>query len=343
MGEVVDVVIDPFTKEKVRAELPPTSRTAPEDARRALRLGPFVDVTDPEIARAVVLLDAVRALGGRPRIALFGGGAHRLLCPSSNDATSGLRRPLHDLDLACRHRETKETLGFLRDVGARAGSRVSFFELPGDRRFNTLSGGYRYRFHDLGDSTPSNVELGTLDVVADEFRFCHRFPFADDLEHLPEHTWTLPPALLLLAKLQFIRRIPASDAERVRERVLEPFGRREVVIGPETKDVQDVVALLHDLDFGDGPSAISLERIRRLLADDWGFWTTVRLNLGLVERSPVLARTAPAFADVVRSRLARLRDAVGSLQPRRRLAFLKGQWWEEVDEVTSTETASVAP
>lgn len=342
MSEVVDIVIDPFTKEKVRAELPPSSRVDPPEARRQLGLPEFVDVGDPEIARAVVLLHAARSTGGRPRIALFGGAAHRLLCPSANDVTAGLRRTLHDLDLACRHRESKETLAFLRGVGASAGSRVAFFELSGDRRFNTLSGGYRYRFHDLANSDPSKVELGILDVAADEFRFCHTFQFGPDLEALPANAYTLPPALLLLAKLQFVRRIPAVDATRVPERVLEPFGKREVVIGPETKDVQDVVALLHDLEFGEGPSRISLDRIHSVLADDWGFWNTVRLNLELVGRSPVLGRTPPGFAEVVRGRLGTLSRLVGGLAPKRRFGFLKGQWWEEVDEVTSTETVSRA-
>ena len=341
MSEVVDIVIDPFTKEKVRAELPPSSKVDPEAARRALGLGSFVDVADLEIARAVVLLHAAREAGA-PRLAFFGGGAHRLLCPSANDPALGLRRPLHDLDLACRHRDVRGTLDFLRGVGERAGSRVAFFELSGDRRFNTLSGGYRYRFHDLGKSDPSNVELGILDVAADEFRFCHRFDFGSDLDELPPNAATLPPALLLLAKLQFVRRIPAEDAGRVTERVLEPFGKHEVVIGPERKDVQDVVALLHDIEFGEGPDRISRDRIRRLLAHDWGFWNTVRLNVALVGRSSVLAGTPAPFAATVRSRLAELGDVIAALSPKRRLGFWKGQWWEEVDEVTSTEGAARA-
>ncbi len=341
MSEVVDIIIDPFTRQKVRAEIPPSSTIAPEAARRDLGLGDFVDVGDPEIARAVVLLNALR-IGGSPRLALFGGAAHRLICPSANDPATGLRRALHDLDLACLHREVKEVTTFLKEAGGRYGSRVLFFEMPGDRTFNTLSGGRRYRFHDLGSSQGDDIDLGTIDLVADQFQFCHSFSFAEDLSVAREGSVTLPPALLLLAKLQFIRRIPATDASQVPERVLEPFGRREVVIGPEARDVKDILSLLHDLEFGEGPHDISLDRVRRLLSDDWGFWTTVRLNLGMVERSPTLSGLPTSLRERVRPKLVTLREVVDSLSPKRRLAFLRNQWWEEVDEVTSTETAARA-
>lgn len=338
MSEVVDIVIDPHTRERVRAELPPGSAIAPEEARRALGLGSFVDVTDPEMARAVVLLNALRGVVGAPRIALFGGGAHRLLCPSANDAMTGLRRPLHDLDLACLHREVKETIAFLRGAGPRFGSRVLFFEMPGDRTFNTLSGGRRYRFHDLGSSEGDALDLGTIDLVADEFRFCHGFSFAEDLTAPGAGTFTLPPALLLLAKLQFIRRIPAEDSSRAGDRVLAPFGRHEVVIGPEAKDVKDILSLLHDLEFGRDPREISLDRIRGLLADDWGFWNTVHLNLGLVARSSLLGELPVPFQAKIRPKITILRELVASLAPKRRLGFLRNQWWEEVDEVTATKS-----
>jgi hypothetical protein len=113
------------------------------------------------------------------------------------------------------------------------------------RRFNTLNGSERLLFHDPGGRR--------IDVFIDTLRMCHELPFRDRLGS-NAWPWTLPAADLLLSKLQ-------------------------IVEGTE-RDTQDVLALLadHDLVDADG-GGIELPRMRRVCANDWGWWRTVDDNL----------------------------------------------------------------
>jgi hypothetical protein len=113
------------------------------------------------------------------------------------------------------------------------------------RPFNTLNGSERLLFHDPGGRR--------IDVFIDTLRMCHELPFRDRLA-VEAWPWTLPPADLLLSKLQIVEQ---TD-----------------------RDAQDVLALLadHELaeDDGDG---IGLPRIRQMCGTDWGWWRTVDDNL----------------------------------------------------------------
>jgi hypothetical protein len=331
MSGRVQLVIDPISREKVDIDLPIRFRVAPEEMRRHLSLPPHIDLSDATVAKAVGLVFAARSMDPLLPIAFFGGVATRFLCPTSNEGPLGLRRPLHDLDIACLHRQLKPVRQFLMELGDRDGSALKIFETPGDRIFNSLGEGRRFRFHDLAAEEDRQVDLGTIDLVADEFRFCHRMDLRADIENAPRATWTLSPALLLLAKLQFIQRVPMADAPKVQDRVLAPFGRHEVVIGPERKDVQDILALLVDLPFGETTASISLSRIAEILSADWGFWRTVGLNLSMVDRSPLLAALPAPFQDPIREKIRQLQERVGALEPKRWFAFLSAQWWQDVD------------
>ncbi len=335
MAEVVDLVIDPLRGERLSIELPLTTRISPETARAELGLPGWVDVSDPIVARALLLLRAARRADPPVALALLGGAAHRLRCPSSNRADLGLRRPLHDLDVACLHKEVRAVRRLLESVHEREGSGLRFFETSGDRIFNSLSEGRRLRFHMVLGQEGASVSLGSVDLLADEFRFCHRIDLREDVRGAAEQHGTLSPALLLLAKMQYIQRVPLEAQAKVADRVLEPFGRHDLLIGPETKDVRDLLALLLDHPIEAGGDGISPDRLREILGGDWGFWKTVSLNAGLLERSPILAGLPESARATVRPRLDALRGILGSLTPKRRLAFLGGPWWEEVDEQPS--------
>jgi hypothetical protein len=342
VGEPVDLVIDPLTREKVRITLPLAFQVDLETVRRELTLPGFIDLTDPMVAKAVSLVYWARREpnGGLP-LAFFGGVAHRLRCRASNDPRSGLRRILHDVDVVCLHQNIVPTVRFLKHVGSVAGSSLAIFETPGDRVFNALQGGKRHRFHTTLDEENGGVGLGIVDVLADVFEFCHRFDVRAEVMASPAEHWTLPPALLLLAKLQFIQRIPAYDADKVPDRVLAPFGKREVVIGAETKDVQDILAVLDEFPVGEGVNTISLQTWDRLMRSDWGLWRTVSLNVEAVRRSPVLARLSPSLRDSVEPRIHALQEFLGSLSPPKpRLSFFQPQWWQEVDSAGPTPTSA---
>jgi hypothetical protein len=120
-----------------------------------------------------------------------------------------------------------------------------------DRRFNALYGHKQLFF-----SSPSGR---AVDVLIDRLDMCHVLPFHDRIERMP---LTLDVADLLLSKLQ--------------------------IVELNEKDVRDVLYLLsaYPVAEGDEPGTIGLDRIRGVVADDWGWWRTLTLN---VERILALA------------------------------------------------------
>jgi hypothetical protein len=334
VGENVRLVIDATTRESIPLELPLRPLKDPEAARTELGLGKFVDLTDPPVARAVGLLQALRSEHSPAfRVGVFGGTAFRLRFPSSNSGDLGLRHPLHDLDLACLYREAPAVRSALLDLGRIAGSALTCLETRADRTVNTLGGGKRFRFHLVEERSNGGVGLAILDLICDEFRFCHTFDLVKDLERGGDRNPALSPELLLLTKLQFIQRIPAVSASHVSERVLGAFGLSDVLIGPEAKDLQDVLALLHDvpLDAPASPAGFSVDRVCNLLSSDWGAWTTVRMNLTHLPEAPIL-QTLPAPArERVRDRIGLLLNRINALHPRKGLQRLRREWWETVD------------
>jgi hypothetical protein len=337
MGEVVDLVIDPRRGERLSLELPLTLRTPVDAARAELDLPPWVDLGDPIVARGILLLRAARRANPPVSIALLGGAAHRLRCLSSNRADGGLRRGLHDLDLACLHKELRNVRPFLLSVHEQEGSGLRIFETQGDRIFNSLSEGRRLRLHMILGQNGNDIALGSIDLLADEFRFCHRLDLRDDVRSAAQGHGTLSLAMLLLAKLQYIRRVSREDGGAVPDRVLEPFGRGDVVIGPEGKDVQDILALVIDHPLEESPDGVSPRRLKEILSSDWGLWRTVSLNTAMVLRSPILRSLSEPARGTAADRLGALGALLESVTPKRRFGFLGGEWWEEVDTQPSVD------
>ncbi len=337
VGEVVELLIDPRRGEKVAVELPVSYRRPPGEARARLGLADWVDLTDPIVAKAVVLLDAVREADPPIHLAILGGVASRMRSRSSNDRALGLRRPLHDLDLACLHREVKAVRRFLTTAHEREGSGLQFFETAGDRIFNSLAEGRRFRYHMVIGQRGNEVDLGAVDLLADEFRFCHRFDLRPEVQNAAAQHGTLSPALLLLAKLQFIQRIPGEDRAKVPHRVLEAFGRHDVVIGPEDKDVKDILALLADHPLTEGPDGISPARLAELFAADGGLCRTAELNLGMIGRSPILGGLPAPPGAIARSQLDAVRAICARSPAKRSRGLFGGPWWEEVDATPSVD------
>ena len=140
--------------------------------------------------------------------------------------------------------------------------------LEPEREFNALHGGGRQIWWMPDGSTHVDVFLG-------EFRMCHRL----DLDPaLARPGPALPAADLLLTKLQ--------------------------VVELNRKDVQDAAALLSTHPVADG--GLSLDRLRDVLAADWGFYTTASDNL---ERLPEeAAALAPAVAPAVAAACGAIRE-----------------------------------
>lgn len=115
----------------------------------------------------------------------------------------------------------------------------------GDRRFNTMHGHRQMYFVTADGGT-------AVDVIMDQLTMCHILEFKDRLDRMP---YTLDVADLLLTKLQ--------------------------VVEQNEKDVHDIVYLLaaHEVRAGDEPGTIGLDRVGRVIGEDWGWWRTVTGNL----------------------------------------------------------------
>jgi hypothetical protein len=178
-----------------------------------------------------------------------------------------------------------------------------------DRNFNALYGNKQLYF--------AHGTTGlAIDVLIDKLHMCHTLEFADRLTRMP---YTLDAADLLMSKLQ--------------------------IIELNEKDAEDCLRLLvtFRLEDSDDPGAIDLRVFRSLVADDWGWWRTVTLNL---ERIIALLTEAaqPAIAGGkydARIQLQILREAADSA-PKSRRWKLRARIgdrirWYEVPEETPHE------
>jgi hypothetical protein len=115
----------------------------------------------------------------------------------------------------------------------------------GDKTFNALYGHKQLYFQSAQTSR-------SLDVLVDRLHMCHTVEFKGRLGRMPV---TLDVTDLLLSKLQ--------------------------IVELNEKDAQDVLYLVsaYPVRDGDEPGTIGLERVRPLVANDWGWWRTITLNL----------------------------------------------------------------
>jgi hypothetical protein len=207
----------------------------------------------------------------------------------------------------------KRTYGDLDFVTAAPDDRHmrSFFEsihFYPNLRFNALQGKTRMIYN-----CPDNSWY--VDIFIDEFRMCHKIKFSHD--RLTRDPVTIPLAELFLTKLQIIN------------------------INP--KDVRDVAALLLDHPLGDHDNeTINVTRINEITSDDWGFYTTVRLNMDRIPGfltslelpakeslhvNSQLTKLAVAMDAAPKSRKWKMRSLIGKSMP----------WYEEPEEATRGE------
>ena len=159
----------------------------------------------------------------------LGGIAVALIAPTI--AHLHPKRTYHDIDLAAPA-GTPAVSRLMTDLGYEAA-----------RRFNTLNGSERLLFHDVNGRR--------VDIFVDTLRMCHALPFGARLEL---QAWTLPPADLVLSKLQ--------------------------IVELTERDGQDLVALFADYSLTESDAdGIGLDRIRQICGGDWGWWRTVDDNL----------------------------------------------------------------
>jgi hypothetical protein len=132
-----------------------------------------------------------------------------------------------------------------------------FFEsihFSANTRFNALQGKTRMLFNN-----PDNT--WHIDIFINEFRMCHNLRF--DKGRLLKDPLTIPLAELLLTKLQ--------------------------IVEINQKDVKDISAILLEHPLGDTDvETVNVKRIAEILSNDWGFYTTARIN---IDKTPSFLNT----------------------------------------------------
>jgi hypothetical protein len=169
-----------------------------------------------------------------------------------------------------------------------------------DRHFNALHGARRMIFQ-----APEGF---SVDVLIGAFEMCHRLDLQSGFSANP---LTIAPADLLLTKLQIVR--------------IEP------------KDLADAAALLLDLSPGSQAGSIETGRFVAPLAEDWGFFHTVDINLGRL-REFAAATLPDSGAAVVAERIRVLEEAMEATPKsiKWKLRARVGErvsWYEEPEEI----------
>ena len=249
---------------------------------------------DP-LAEALRIVDVADRQGLLLR--LMGGMAVRAHAP---DWTHRTRRREVDIDFATRSKDRKAVFALLEREG-----------YTPDKRHNALFGQHQGYFVDEPRRRP-------VDVLVDKLEMCHRFDFADRLAVcIP----TLPPAELLLSKLQ--------------------------VVKINRKDILDALALLSEVPLArddQAGAAISLSRITSLTSGDWGWWRTVTMTLDRLD-SHLATDLAPGDLDFGRearfdptAQIGELRAAIAAAPKSSRWKVRarvgdRVTWYQEPEEV----------
>jgi hypothetical protein len=241
---------------------------------------------DP-LEEAVRVTDAAAAAG--LELSLTGGVAIATISPSALKAP--LRRLYNDIDFVSRGREQRDVEALFAALGYHA-----------EDEFNALHGENRLFFIDRENSREADVFVDKVDA-------CHTLDLADRLAIAPR---TIPPADLLLSKLQVVETTP--------------------------KDYTDAIAVLcdHEVVEEDGATGISLARIEDVCCSDWGWWRTVTMvgarTLEMAEAMAKDGHITPEAPDRLRQIAERLETAPKSRKWKLRARVGDRVRWHEEPE-----------
>jgi hypothetical protein len=187
----------------------------------------------------------------------------------------------------------------------------AFFESIGfiaNARFNALQGANRMIF----DSRDSDWHI---DIFINKFHMCHDIKF--NHVRLEADPVTIPLAELLLTKLQIVS------------------------INP--KDVKDIAALLIEHPIGEtDQEAINIRHFLEPLCQDWGFYTTVSINLDKISQLMEVIAVPEAEARIVTGKLLDLKNRMVAAPKTtswklRSLAGKSIAWYEEPEDAARAE------
>jgi hypothetical protein len=294
---------------------------------KELGLPDYVDLAVPAIERACVSIwasfNASRILGsvmGGTGIStpvtplLLGGAAVKMLCPVANKPFGPMERKVNDLDFVVPKSEGSKFTKLLSLLSYVAGTRYHHFLTQGDRRFNAIRAGDRFRIHCVDWTLYCDPIVGWLDIFVGRIDMRHRIEIMEEFTEARRNIYTIGLEKMLMSKCQSINDIQAKDLGLVKESAQEfrilgyrYYDPRRIILGLEEKDFLDVCALLHD--HPPQEDGVNPTKLASLLKRDEKFLLTFRLNLeNIVVRAEWLHDKR-----LTESQISRVSDAAGAI------------------------------
>jgi hypothetical protein len=343
MTQTYVVYENPAMQERLEVQAPIRSLVDVQELARELGIPDYTDLDGFQVRKAVVTLWACKhpeksAANESPEsfnVALFGGGAFKLHCPSANKGP--FARKIGDVDFATLKENGKNLVEILCGLSEKFGN-MFYHGIPAtDKRFNALRAHSRYRLRTIKDLDANDVPIpGILDIFCDQLVFCHKLDVREELKDVNGNCYTIGLENMLIAKAQMIKLAPKHTANLDQNRILGEFDNRNLLLGMETKDLQDVAAELLDHEIGHGFDKINLDVLGPKLKQNWGTWKTVTMNLrNMHQKLPSIISTFGGQKEqeqIIEERLATILEAIDGRYAARKSLSLGKQWWEDVEE-----------
>ena len=332
-------------REKLEVNVPLETRLNVENLREQLGIPEYVDLTNFQMTKIVAALWSLmhNAAVGQDtkdpplKVALFGGGAFKLYCPSANRGP--LARRIGDIDLVTLRENGKQVVETLCALGEKYGSMFYHGVPEVDKRFNAIRTGMRYRIRTIKDTDEhGNPIPGVMDIFCDKLTFCHTLDVRSELMEADKHLFTIGLENLIISKAQYIASVPKSDAGTVDPvRIMGDYNKKQLLVGMEQKDMRDVSAALLDHELGEGPQKISIDVLGEKLRQDWGLWRTVTMSLrNMHQKLDVILSSFGATREdrkVVDEKLGKIVEQLETKYAAKKAMFgFNKQWWEDVED-----------
>ncbi len=160
--------------------------------------------------------------------------------------------PKHEILYEKLKRVPKHDMDFITYSKFRPYTKKLFTDLGYEPYISLMLTGATGRHRQIFNDKEGNK---AIDVFLDKLEMCHPIDYKDRLD---VDSPTVPIAELLLQKLQIVQ--------------------------TNEKDIQDTIILLMEHDIGNGDKEeINADHIAKVLANEWGFYYTVRANFGKIK------------------------------------------------------------
>ncbi|MEM2703504.1 MAG: hypothetical protein QXR45_10120 [Candidatus Bathyarchaeia archaeon] len=288
-------------------EVPLCSKVDVKQISTELGLPSYVEVGNLTVDRTIVTIwashnatqpkipEKLTMLKKPINLLLFGGMAIKIHCPSANKPNGSLNRDIKDVDFVIPKHDGPVLIKLMLEMSHLFGSRYLYFVTRGEKWFNLLRGGKRYRVRGISAVTYTNPQVNIIDIFCDELPFRHTIKIKDCFKKAKENLYTIGLENLLLSKCQFISSMPRSQEIELKKvgqdfRILPyEYLKDKIAVGMELKDMKDVAAILLDHEIGEGPEQININNLKKILGGDKKFTLTFQLNLqNLINKIDVL-------------------------------------------------------